>query len=843
MAKELSIKIKVDGQEIDVAKKSTKELNEQISGLRKKLEEVPIGSKDFKKIQGDIDSLEKGFQKAKNATRPFLDNMAELPGIAGLAGQSMKGLKGAFDLLAANPLIAVFSILATVMLKVIDKLKDMEGVMDPLEKITKAFGGVLETLASVIMPPVAFLLEKIAEGAGAVANMFGKLIGSTNEVGDNMSYVADALDQLDDSAAAFAVSQAEANRQLQEAREIAGDSTKSINERVAALKHAADLERKIAKENRERELQAARARAIELATTLGYSQQQIDAIKKYDAARIKSFALEIQDLKALNREKSNALFQNLGTIEDISAQEAKIGKKTQSQITSLQREEQNKRVEAAKTAAAQTKDFESRLAGFQNDLRLNNIKDEQQKARVSLDIEKHKTLNEIANLEMSAARKNTLRLAAEKDYASKLKVLTDKQAEDNKKKNEASQKELEAYFQKVREIEIAAYAEELQRNILTRENKFENDKKALLKDENFQKTSKERQTEILVALEKAKNIDIQKLRDEDAKKNAELIYKQIEFERQSRVMMLQTKLQMIDNEYKNEVEKVQERRAVMDEQAQIDLDKELENLDKLHNAKEVSDKDYNERRVQLQLQYDTKIAANAIKTEKDIKAARQANLAAVNQLADSIGQVAQAMGAETTAGKALIKVQQALALATTAVALAQAFQGLGKDLAKGFPTNIIAVASTLALIATAISQFKALTGSGINGGSEGASAAAQGPAENSAASLGRNYGDGGYISGPSHANGGVPITAEGGEAVMTRGAVTMFAPLLSTLNQIGGGTSFAAGGIIGNARPDNPMINNPATNQSPLIMKTYVVSSEMTSDQERQARLKDLSTL
>lgn len=842
MAKEISIKIKVDGQEIDVAKKTTKELNEQIGDLRKKLEEVPIGSKDFKKISGDINALEEGFKKAKQSQQGFIQNLSELPGIAGTVGQSIKGVKGAFDLLAANPLIAVFSLLATIALKVIDKMKEMEGVMDPLEKITKTFSGVLETLASVIMPPVAFLLEKIADGAGAVANMFTKLIGTTNEVGDNMSYVADTMDQLEDSAAAFSVAQAESNRKLQEAREIAGDANKTIAERVTALKNAAELERKIAKENRERELQAAKARAVELATTLGYSQQQIDAIKRYDAARLKSFALEIQDLKALNREKSNALFQNLGTIEDIAAQEAKIGKKTQTQITGLLKEEQNKRIEAGKAAAAQTKDYLSRLATFENDIRLNNIKDEQKKARVSLEIEKQKSLNEIANLEMSAARKNTLRLAAERDYASKLKVLVDKQAEDNKKKDEAKQKELETYFQKVKEIEIAAYEEELQRNILTRENKFETDKKALEKDENFQKTSKQRQTEILLALEKAKNNDIQKLRDDDAKKNAELIYKQIEFERQSRVMALQTRLQMIDNEFKNEVIKIGERRKVLDEQAQIDLDKEIENLDKLHKAKEVSDKDYNERRVQLQLQYDTKIATNAIKTEKDIKAARQANLAAVNQLADSIGQVAQAMGAETAAGRTLIKVQQALALATTAVALAQAFQGLGKDLAKGFPTNIIAVASTLALIATAITQFKALTGSDIKGGSEGA-AAASGPAENSAASLGRNYGDGGYISGPSHANGGVPITAEGGEAVMTKGAVTMFAPLLSTLNQIGGGTSFAAGGIIGGARPDNPMINNPATNQSPLIMKTYVVSSEMTSDQERQARLKDLSTL
>ena len=48
MAQDLSIKIKVDGQEIDVAKKSTKEMIELIDGLKNKLSEVPIGSKEFK---------------------------------------------------------------------------------------------------------------------------------------------------------------------------------------------------------------------------------------------------------------------------------------------------------------------------------------------------------------------------------------------------------------------------------------------------------------------------------------------------------------------------------------------------------------------------------------------------------------------------------------------------------------------------------------------------------------------------------------------------------------------------------------------------------------------------
>ena len=110
--------------------------------------------------------------------------------------------------------------------------------------------------------------------------------------------------------------------------------------------------------------------------------------------------------------------------------------------------------------------------------------------------------------------------------------------------------------------------------------------------------------------------------------------------------------------------------------------------------------------------------------------------------------------------------------------------------------------------------------------------------------LGRNYGDGGMIDGPSHSSsaGGVRINAEGGEAVMTKGAVTMFAPLLSAMNQMGGGRSFTAG-AKGQASFDNPKTLSSNGDGGPTIIKTYVVSTEMTSEQQKQARLKDLSTL
>jgi hypothetical protein len=75
---------------------------------------------------------------------------------------------------------------------------------------------------------------------------------------------------------------------------------------------------------------------------------------------------------------------------------------------------------------------------------------------------------------------------------------------------------------------------------------------------------------------------------------------------------------------------------------------------------------------------------------------------------------------------------------------------------------------------------------------------------------------------------------------MTKGAVTMFAPLLSMMNQAGGGTSFSKS-AMGGAKYDNPRITKQIT--EPQIIKTYVVATDMSSEQQKQNRLKDLSTL
>lgn len=56
---------------------------------------------------------------------------------------------------------------------------------------------------------------------------------------------------------------------------------------------------------------------------------------------------------------------------------------------------------------------------------------------------------------------------------------------------------------------------------------------------------------------------------------------------------------------------------------------------------------------------------------------------------------------------------------------------------------------------------------------------------------------GGLLVGPSHADGGIPLEAEGGEAIINKRSTAKYRGLLSAINADGGGVRFAMGGIVG----------------------------------------------
>jgi len=163
---------------------------------------------------------------------------------------------------------------------------------------------------------------------------------------------------------------------------------------------------------------------------------------------------------------------------------------------------------------------------------------------------------------------------------------------------------------------------------------------------------------------------------------------------------------------------------------------------------------------------------------KDEKNARNEQLDGMSEVGKQLINLAGDDKKYQKVREAGIKISAAAALATNAESLALQMKGLSADIAKGFPFNIIAIASTLALIASMKQNFDALSGR-------------------------QKFANGGMVEGKSHAQGGEKfavggrvVELEGGEAVINKRSTSMFRNQLSAINAAGGGVKFADGGLM-----------------------------------------------
>jgi hypothetical protein len=409
---------------------------------------------------------------------------------------------------------------------------------------------------------------------------------------------------------------------------------------------------------------------------------------------------------------------------------------------------------------------------------------------------------------------------------------------------------------------------ELSRNKYTRTRKFEDDKAALEKDTNFQKETLENKIRILMALEKAYKNDLEKLDNDENQKNRESKLKKLDDElrflqirgeavvkgtreyfnnlRTISKKAEERELQDLDNRAITEKltaeqverEKTEIKKKYANERKQIDrqeLDSYLQIANQILGAaqgvlnQELAIRGINQQNKldELQIAFNKQQEYNAktmsSKEEFDKQTVLNERELAVKQ--DEIKEQYFNRNKDAQYAQALISASQAAIAAYSAMA---AIPVVGPAL--GIAAAALALGYGIAQ-ANAIKRQKYVSG-----------VAAQGPESSSGSNnMGKNYEKGGMIGGKRHAEGGTLIEAEKGEAIMTRGAVTMFAPLLSAMNQMGGGTSFAPS--LMTTSYDAPNTLKPSQEQAPMIVKTYVVSSELTSEQNKQARLKDLSTL
>lgn len=470
-----------------------------------------------------------------------------------------------------------------------------------------------------------------------------------------------------------------------------------------------------------------------------------------------------------------------------------------------------------------TKDLYKRLKDLQtqneDELIRTSVAKEREKEFELLRVAKEREENEIKALKLTDTKIDGVLVKGEDLRAKMLQQIQEKYAYKVLQNKEKYAKEdldkLKQYQDKAAEIMIEGMDKEEERKSAKREKdkakelqdleqQFEDEKGIIERSE----TEKE---ELRAAIRKKYAREEEDERKEKEKK-----------EKDERLQKLDDEIQFLENRQAAIREGT---KAYFDSQREI-LDaaekREIEALDKSALSKE----EYEKKKTAIEEKYS--------KLRKDLKQQElQADAKVVTETLDALANLTSALASsydeEAKTSKEAFQKRKNLQIATATMSAASGIiQILTQPSTLPSPFDwIVKGINAAALAVTTAVQISNIKKTQFEGGGGGAGTV-------------RGMARGGYIDGPRHAQGGVMIEAEGGEAVMTRGAVSMFGPMLSLMNQAGGGTNFSRDMMF--TANDQPQ--SSATGQGePMILKTYVVSNELTSEQEKQARLKQLSTL
>lgn len=383
------------------------------------------------------------------------------------------------------------------------------------------------------------------------------------------------------------------------------------------------------------------------------------------------------------------------------------------------------------------------------------------------------------------------------------------------KAKEAKQTELEA----VRAAEDAMLAlvkdkrEQARKEIeLNYSRQIEDLQISLKEEENLTAKARQAINTQIKALEEQKNLELQKLSDEELQKEVEnrtkLISLQLEAVKEGSEQEYQLKMQQLasqrDSELADKELTEQMKQAITDKynkqmddlvtQHEKDLSEKQQEAIRLRMENEImqmqqsgaSELDILQQQAEQKLELLNSIQQQEGESEQEFLnrklQANQEYIDAKKAIADKEVEIEQTKleaiesvtGGLASAFEALGENNKAFAILSKTLALAEIAINTGKALAAGiaqaqsvpFPANIAAIATTvgtiLANIATAINTVKSA-----------------------------KFATGGLVTGPgTGTSDSVPAQLSNGESVMTARATSMFAPILSSFNQMGGRCSY-----------------------------------------------------
>lgn len=732
-----------------------KSVGEALSGLRKQVEEANKKYQDLVKTEGEhaestkkakkhLDDLQLSLKFAEDESEKmngsvlgfvtagnpwaqtaikFVQQLGSIKNAFMLAKTGAMMLGKQLLVLMANPIVAFLAIVAAAISVLIKGIKGSEENMNRWKVAMAPLGVVLDYISNLITGLASVILIVIEGG--------GKLLGWISKMCESLPILGSAFEE----------------------------SNRKIQQRV-------DLQK-----------------------------SQIEYEQKVRAEIVKS------------AERENTISELRAKVTDKEKYSAKERKAALEEAIRLEREQAD---EKKKIAELNLKNLELEASLADNDAEMNNKLAEAKAAVIRADTEYN---NKIREMNAQRSELNNQIIAGEKTKNDAAK----KAAEDAVKiRKERNDKEIEA----IRQAEDAMLSlvkdgiEKQKRQVLlSYDREIEDLKKKLREEENLTKKAKDAIRQVIKAKEQQKVEELQKLSDDEVLKSIEKEEKRIallletakkgsEAEYQLKIQQLMKKEEADIAAANSEIESVEEREAtklairqkynllndelieshnndmIQRQQQAIKLEydtriaevgnnemaalqlkmeqKQIE-LDSIQQMEGESLEAFNFRRLEMQNEFND---AKQSLTDKEVEI-EQTKLEAVANITGSLSSLSETLGEKN---KAFAKLSKVLALAEIAINTGKAIAaGVAQAQSVPFPANIAAIATTIttviANIATAIKTV------------------------NSA-----KFASGGYVDGPgSGTSDSIPAQLSNGESVMTAAATSMFSPMLSAFNQIGGG--------------------------------------------------------
>ena len=787
MAKKIEFVFDFESKDVQIASERTLTLAQQVKVLKNELQKTKEGTAEFDILKNKLNETKDNFDRVNAKSRELFGTLSLIPGPIGDIASKIDGTISLFKTFSGfnfKDIASQFSALGA----------DLAGIGSNIAKAT----GLSKVFAATTAG-VSKVLKLV--GIEATAASFGVRAFSAALVGTGIGAIVVGLGLL------------------VEAFISAGDETDKYKEKLESLNREIEFNRAQTKRRAAEEVAEAKAR--------GASDEELAKIRrKNNLQNIKDLEEEkkIRDAEAirtaLNQKKEPEAYKAAREAQ-LKVDEDLANARSQLRIDDFN--EQERILKKGQEQAKQNADKKRQQADKDKQQREREIQEDRQfrleEATAELELVKNTEETKAEELRKALKKQFDIRnegkkvsVAVQKAQAQEIERIVKEELEKDRKANEEREKQRRDFLDKIKEIQIAGIADETQREEAQRRDRFEKDKRALEQDTEFKKLNKLAQAAILLELEESLNNDLDEIRK-----------KRLTKEQDDERKLLNSQLEIVKNQYMFLNKFSQEYFTARAQELELQRKNELIGIEAGSKQALEIERKYASLRKQLK--------------QEETAALGQLIGATLDSFANLGNAIASTYDEEAKSSEEAFKKRKQLQKATAVISAASGIvQILTQPSLLPSPADwIVKGINAAALAITAGVQISKINSTQFQAPDSGTS------------NEPRKLASGGIVVGPGGPKDDrVPTLLSNGESVINARSTELFRPLLSTINQIGGGRKFANGGIVSTNYTQQQALNEVNSTlglNSETPIKTYVVANDMTSQQMFDRAQKSRSTL